>query len=127
MLTFKNKLKTLSVEQLEQLTAHLNKIEDNLIAVLDLVDVEIISDHVGYSFSMVQDTITELMYDSNCALSDKTEGNDRLVINYKVYLDGKKAFEMGAQTVNNPYKYGTDEYHSWDAGYESAKYELYGR
>lgn len=74
MLTFKNKLKTLSVEQLEQLTEHLNKIEDNLIAVLDLVDVEIISDHVGYSFSMVHDTITDLMYDSNCALSDMTEG-----------------------------------------------------
>lgn len=74
MLTFKNKLKTLSVEQLEQLTAHLNKIEDNLIAVLDLVDVEIISDHIGYSFSMVQDTITDLVYDSNCTLSDKTDG-----------------------------------------------------
>lgn len=73
MLTFKNKLKTLSVDQLEQLTEHLNKIEDNLIAVLDLVDVETISDHVGYSFSMVQDTITDLIYESNCALSDKTE------------------------------------------------------
>jgi hypothetical protein len=44
----------------------------------------------------------------------------------QIYSDGKKAFEMGDQTVNNPYKYGTAEYHAWDDGYEAAKSELYG-
>lgn len=44
----------------------------------------------------------------------------------QIYLDGKKAFKLGAQTVNNPYKYGTAEYYAWDDGYEDAKFELYG-
>ena len=75
MLTFKNKLKSMTVEQLEQLAEHFSQIEDHLLTVVDLVDeVEIISNHIGYSFSMVQDSITELLYDVNSSLSDKTEG-----------------------------------------------------
>lgn len=75
MLTFKNKLKSMTIEQLEQLAEHFSQIEDHLLSVVDLVDeVEIISDHIGYSFSMVQDSITELLYDVNSSLSDKTEG-----------------------------------------------------
>ena len=75
MLTFKNKLKSMTVEQLEQLAEHFSQIEDHLLSVVDLVDeVEIISDHIGYSFSMVQDSINDLYYDVNSSLSDKTEG-----------------------------------------------------
>lgn len=65
----------MSVEQLEQLVEHFSQIEDHLLAVVDLVDeVEIISDRIGYSFSMVQDSINDLYYDVNSSLSDKTEG-----------------------------------------------------
>lgn len=75
MLTFKNKLKSMTVEQVEQLAEHFSQIEDHLLSVVDLVDeVEIISDHIGYSFSMVQDSINDLCYDVNSSLSDKTEG-----------------------------------------------------
>lgn len=75
MLTFKNKLKLMTVEQLEQLAEHFSQIEDHILAVVDLVaEVEIISDHIGYSFSMVQDSINDLCYDVNSSLSDKTEG-----------------------------------------------------
>lgn len=75
MLTFKNKLKSMTVEQLEQLAEHFSQIEDHLLSVADLVeDDEIISNHIGYSFSMVQDSINDLYYDVNSSLSDKTEG-----------------------------------------------------
>lgn len=75
MLTFKNKLKSMTVEQLEQLAEHFSQIEDRLLSIADLVDeVEIISDHIGYSFSLIQDSINELYYDVNSSLSDKTEG-----------------------------------------------------
>ncbi|QEG08485.1 hypothetical protein [Aeromonas phage 4L372D] len=78
MLTFKNKLKSLTVEQLEQLAEHFSQIEDHLLSVVDLVDeVEIISDHIGYSFSMIQDSISNLYYDVNSSLSDKVEGCGR--------------------------------------------------
>ena len=74
MLTFKNKLKSMTIEQFEQLAEHFSQIEDHLLSVIDLVDeVEINSNHIGYSFSMVQDSITELLYDVNSSLSDKTE------------------------------------------------------
>ena len=75
MLAFKNKLKSMTVEQLGQLAEHFSQIEDHLLSVVDLVDeVEIISDHIGYSFSMVQDSVNDLYYDVNSSLSDKTEG-----------------------------------------------------
>lgn len=75
MHTFKNKLKSMSVEQLEQLSQHLAQIEDHLLSIVDSVDeVEIISDHLGYSFSMVQDSINDLFYDVNSVISDNTEG-----------------------------------------------------
>ena len=75
MLTFKNKLKSMTVEQLEQLSQHVTQVEDHLSAIVDLVDeVEMISYHIGYSFSMVQDSINDLYYDVNSIISDKTEG-----------------------------------------------------
>lgn len=75
MLTFKNKLKSMTVDQLEQLAEHFSQIEDHLLSVVDLVDeVEIISGHIWYSFSMIQDGINELLYGVNSSLSDKTEG-----------------------------------------------------
>jgi hypothetical protein len=72
MLTFKNKLKTLSVEQLEQLTEHLNKIEDYIIEAIDdgLLKNEAIVDNLW----SLRDTLGDLIYDSNCVLSDKTDG-----------------------------------------------------
>jgi hypothetical protein len=72
MLTFKNKLKTLSVEQLEQLTEHLNKIEDYIIEAIDdeLLKNEAIVDNLW----SLRDTLENLIYDSNCVLSDKTDG-----------------------------------------------------
>lgn len=75
MSTLKNKFKSMPVEQLEQLAEHFSQIEDHLLSVVDLVDeVEIISDHIGYSFSVIQDSINELCYYVNSSLSDKTEG-----------------------------------------------------
>lgn len=75
MLTFKNKLKSMTVEQLEQLSQHIAQVEDHLLSIVDLVEeVEIISDNIGYSFSMFQDSINDLFYDVNSVISDKTEG-----------------------------------------------------
>lgn len=72
MLTFKNKLKTLSVDQLEQLTEHLNKIEDYIIEAIDdeLLKNEAIVDNLWG----LRDILEDFVYDSNCELSDKTDG-----------------------------------------------------
>ena len=64
----------MTVEQLEQLSQHIAQVEEHLLSIVDLVDeVEIVSDHIGYSFSMAQDSINDLFYDVNSVISDKTE------------------------------------------------------
>ena len=37
-----------------------------------------------------------------------------------IYLDGSYAFHEGTSSTENPYEYNTDEYVSWDDGWNDA-------